>query len=85
MIILKRKRWFYYSNMLLLVTAAIFLVISGLNLTAKRMATIVPQLPDSAITVEKDADSIYFDILGKSFQVKLPGFWGGQGDDAGEK
>ncbi len=79
MIILKRKRWFYYSNMLLLVTAAIFLVISGLNLTAKRMATIVPQLPDSAITVEKDADSIYFDILGKSFQVKLPGFWGGAG------
>ena len=78
MLVLKRKKWFYYGNLLLLITTAVFLVISGLNLTAQRMAAIVPQLPDKAFSVERAENQIFFDVLGNEFSVGLPAFpWEG--------
>lgn len=77
MLALKRKKWFYYGNLLLLVTIAVCLVIGGLNLTAQRMAVIVPQLPAKAFSVELEEKQVSFDILGSEFQVRLPAFLGG--------
>lgn len=74
MIILKGKRWLYHIALLVMVGMMVVMVISGVNLTAKRMSAIVPQLPEAAISVEKGADSIYFNVLGKELQVALPGF-----------
>ncbi len=78
--VLKGKKWFYYGNVLLLLAAAAVLIISGLNLTAKRMSAIVPQLPEKALGVERQENTVYFDLLGNEFQVELPDFlWGDTG------
>lgn len=74
MIILKGKRWLYHGAILVMVGVTMALVIGGVNLTAKRMSAIVPQLPEYALRVETEVDGIYFDILGREFQVPLPGF-----------
>ena len=80
MFLFKSKRWIYHSIFLVMTGMMLAVVISGLNLTAKRMSAIVPQLPEYAVSVEKSADSIYFDLLGHRFQVGLPGFLKGAED-----
>ena len=50
------------------------LVIGGLNMTAKRMSAMVPQLPEYVIYAAREADMVYLDILGQEFQIRLPSY-----------
>jgi hypothetical protein len=77
LVILKPKKYLRVSGRLFLIVTAMVLVIGGLNMTAKRMSLMVPQLPEHVIYAAKEADMVYLDILGQEFQIRLPRFLGG--------
>lgn len=72
LLFLKRTRCGYYGRVLLLLVIAAFLGIRGLNLTARRMSAMAPQLPGQVLAVKLSEGSLSVDILGSPFQIPLP-------------
>lgn len=66
------KRFFYAFAILCFLAIAGGVVIGGLNLTAQRMAEIVPGLPKQVISAQVEKNQLSVEILGNRLQVQLP-------------